>query len=183
MVDITPLIPADRQILESYGDGGFRISGETHKGSLIVFPDRVLSWSVSLFDEIDAEALSPTWSSDPGLEILLLGCGAAMEMPSAALRQAVRQAGPVLEPMRHRRGLPHVQCPYGGRTLGGGSPDCRGLSRSLNAANSLSLNSSGKQKKRPLVGGPLCHWAVMPGLEWGSEQVLSRNHGEEHGDR
>ena len=37
-MDITPPVAVDRQLIQSYGDGGFRISGVRHSGSIIVFP-------------------------------------------------------------------------------------------------------------------------------------------------
>lgn len=45
-MDVTPLIPQGRQIIQSYANGQFRISGEIYSGAVIVFPERVLSWNV-----------------------------------------------------------------------------------------------------------------------------------------
>lgn len=99
MVDVTPMIPPGRQVLEAYGGGGFKVSGERIEGSLIVLPEHAMAWPVTTFTEITLETLSPVWQTDPGVEILLLGCGASLQMPAADLRQGVREAGPVLEPM------------------------------------------------------------------------------------
>ena len=44
MADITPRIPEGRQLIQSYGNGGFRIAGVQHKGSVIVLPDRSVAW-------------------------------------------------------------------------------------------------------------------------------------------
>ncbi len=45
MVDITPIIPADRQVIDTYGPGIFRVANTIHRTALIVFPDRTLPWS------------------------------------------------------------------------------------------------------------------------------------------
>ena len=37
-MDVTPLVPAGRQIIESYGEGRFRVGGTLHAGSILVFP-------------------------------------------------------------------------------------------------------------------------------------------------
>ncbi|NJM92236.1 MAG: hypothetical protein HC861_06040 [Rhodospirillaceae bacterium] len=44
-MDVTPLIPQGKQIIEAYGEGGFRISGQRVEGSVIVFPDKVVAWA------------------------------------------------------------------------------------------------------------------------------------------
>jgi uncharacterized protein len=40
-MDVTPLIPQGKRIIDGYGEGGFRISGQRVEGSVIVFPDRI----------------------------------------------------------------------------------------------------------------------------------------------
>ena len=51
-MDITPLVPEGRQIIEGYGNGGFRIAGTVHAGSRLVFPERSESWPVASFDAL-----------------------------------------------------------------------------------------------------------------------------------
>ena len=50
-MDVTPLIPEGKQVIESYGERRFRISGRVHEGSVIVFPERTVAWEVSDFSE------------------------------------------------------------------------------------------------------------------------------------
>lgn len=91
---------ADRPpAIEGYGAGGFRVDGAIHKGSLIVLPTRVVAWDVADFGQIDEASLPPVLFGDAGVELLLLGCGARMQMVPRALRDALRAAGPVVEPM------------------------------------------------------------------------------------
>ena len=99
MVDVTPLLPSGRQVIEAYGDEGFKVSGTRFPGSILVQPDAVLPWRIATFEAVTLESLMPLLDDQIGLEILLLGCGGKMVLPSAALRQEVRALGPVLEAM------------------------------------------------------------------------------------
>lgn len=98
-MDVSPLIPAGRQVIEGYGDGGFRISGKRHVGSLLVFPSRSLPWPVTGIAEISVESLRPLLESADEVDLLLLGCGKAMQPVPAELRRALKAAGIVVEPM------------------------------------------------------------------------------------
>lgn len=100
-MDITPLIPAGRQIIESYGDGRFRVSGALFEQSILVFPDRTLPWAPVAASEITLEALDEIAKAGAAgtVDVLLIGCGARMMMIPAELRRALRAAGIVIEPM------------------------------------------------------------------------------------
>lgn len=98
-MDITPLIPEGRQIVEGYGGGRFRISGAVHDGSVLVTPQRTLGWAVRRWEEVDLASLEPLFSLDEALEILILGCGPTIAQIPRPLREAVRARGPVLEAM------------------------------------------------------------------------------------
>jgi len=97
-MDVTPLVPEGRQTIQAYGEGGFRIAGKRWLGSVLVFPERTVTWSVTRFDEVDVEALQPV-AQQGGVQILLLGCGRQAQFPSKMLREALRAQGIVLEPM------------------------------------------------------------------------------------
>ena len=92
-MEITPEIPGDRQVIESYGEGRFRISGAAHTGSVLVFPDRTLQWGVSSMDALSMEMLGPVADAEPPVEILLIGCGARLTLVPPALRSALRDRG------------------------------------------------------------------------------------------
>ena len=98
-MDITPLVPEGRHVIESYGDEGFRINGERHSGPVIVWPERVVPWAVSGIATADIETLDPLFSAEPRIEILLIGSGAAFEMAPAALRKALGARGIAVESM------------------------------------------------------------------------------------
>lgn len=99
MVDVTPLLPAGRQVVESYGGGGFRVSGRRYEGSVLVLPDRTLDWPVATLAELSAESLEPVAAADPVVELLLVGCGPRLQLLPRPLREALRARGVVLEPM------------------------------------------------------------------------------------
>jgi uncharacterized protein len=97
-VDVTPIIPAGRQVIESYGAGGFHVSGAGYDGAILVFPDATVVWSVTSFGDVTIETLRPVIEHG-GIRILLLGCGRRMEFPSPTLRQDLRHAGIVVDVM------------------------------------------------------------------------------------
>jgi uncharacterized protein len=98
-VEITSDIPAGRQIIESYGEGRFRVSGQIYPGSVLVFPDRTLDWAVRAMAEVTLVSLGPVVEAAGGLDVLLLGCGARMAPAPAELRHELRATGLVIEPM------------------------------------------------------------------------------------
>lgn len=100
-MDLTPLIPQGRQIVESYGEGRFRVSGALHECSILVFPDRTLAWAVTDIRSLSLESLEPVVAAGESgaISLLLIGCGPRMAMIPAALRASLRAKGIVIEPM------------------------------------------------------------------------------------
>ncbi len=100
-MDITPLVPEGRQIIEGYGNGGFRIGGTVHAGSILVFPDRSESWPVASFEAMTLAALAPVIEAgrSGAVELLLLGCGNRLAPVPPPIRAALKEAGVAVEPM------------------------------------------------------------------------------------
>lgn len=98
-MDITPVVPKDLQVIDSYGAGMFRISGVPHTGSLLVLPERTLSWHATAVVSLTVADFEPLTRADPPIDILLLGCGSRMELVPGALRMALRNHGIGIEPM------------------------------------------------------------------------------------
>ncbi|WP_420405029.1 Mth938-like domain-containing protein [Nisaea sp.] len=98
-MDVTPLIPEGRQLIEAYGDGAFRITGERHAGAVIVFPEETLAWDLSDIAALSLSDFLPVTGRDPVPEILLLGTGRRTEFVLPSLRAAVREKGPVVDIM------------------------------------------------------------------------------------
>jgi len=100
-MDLTPLIPQGRQIVESYGDGRFRVSGVLHDHSILVFPDRTIDWPITDIRSLSPESLGAvvTAGETGSINLLLIGCGPRMAMIPAALRASLRAKGVVIETM------------------------------------------------------------------------------------
>lgn len=97
-MDVTPLVPQGRQVIEAYGDNGFRISGVRYDGSVLVLPDRTLTWAIAASEDITVESLAPVTDQED-TELLLLGFGKRPVMVSHAFRNSLRSKGVSLEPM------------------------------------------------------------------------------------
>ena len=89
----------NRQVIQAYGGGGFRISGRTWTGSVLVFVDRTLGWSPRSAADIDVQDLARAAAIEPSLEILLLGCGPTPTALPPTLRGRLGEAGPVIDAM------------------------------------------------------------------------------------
>jgi uncharacterized protein len=96
-MDLLPRIPGDRQVINAYGDGGFRITGRRWEQPVLVFPGVTVAWAVSDLAGMDFESLQPVFAADPAVELLLVGCGPSMAFLPKELRAAVRARGVVME--------------------------------------------------------------------------------------
>lgn len=97
-MDITPLIAADRQVIQSYGAGRFKVSGQAYETPVLVTPDETIVWPFSG----DIAALTPddfTLMTGKNIEILLLGCGPRAAFIKPALKAALKEKGFILEAM------------------------------------------------------------------------------------
>jgi uncharacterized protein len=100
-VEITALQPSqDRQILQAYGKGGFRVSDVQWSGAVIVFPTRTVSWDVKALTDLTLEAFAPVGeASDPPVELLLIGTGPRMALLPSKLQAALRAMGFAIDVM------------------------------------------------------------------------------------
>ena len=98
-MDVTPLVPEGLQIIESYGGGGFRVSGKHYSGNTLVLPDRTLAWTPGDIAALSLSDFAAVLAEGTTIEVLLVGCGPAMVFIDPDLREAVRARGPALEPM------------------------------------------------------------------------------------
>ncbi len=98
MADVTPIIPASRQVIETYGEVRFHISGVRYEGAVIVLPEQVVPWTPAAWSEVTLESFAALTKTDLA-DVLLLGCGPRAELPSRSIREGLRAAGMVAEPM------------------------------------------------------------------------------------
>ncbi len=97
-MEVTPHIPAGRQVIESYGGRRFRVSGVYHEGPILVFPDVTMAWGVVSFAEVTLEKLGAVIAHG-GVEVLMFGTGRLMQPMPVALRQALKSVGIVADTM------------------------------------------------------------------------------------
>ncbi len=92
-------MPAGRQLIRGYGDGGFRIDQTLHVGCVVVFAEETLGWPVAAdpadltvdhFDLLDGRVTAG--------DILLVGCGPVFMLPPKGLKGALKDRfGVILE--------------------------------------------------------------------------------------
>jgi uncharacterized protein len=97
-MDLTPLVPGGRQIIERYAASGFRVSGVIYTGSVLVFPERTLPWGPTSARAITLESLAAVVEHG-AVRILLLGLGRRAPALAPDLRAALRGLGITPEPM------------------------------------------------------------------------------------
>lgn len=98
-MDISPAVPKGRQVVDAYGDGGFRISGRRVEGSVLVFPDETLTWPVTAMADLDPETFDGVIQRADRVEVLLLGCGASIAFLKPAIRSRLKSHGIVADIM------------------------------------------------------------------------------------
>jgi uncharacterized protein len=87
-------------VIEGYGNGGFRFAGISHRGSILALPSGIHAWAAQVPGEISIASLDPVFDEAPGaIEHLLIGTGTELVPLEPQLRQRLREAGIIPEPM------------------------------------------------------------------------------------
>lgn len=99
-MDVTPLIARDRQVVQSYSGGAFRISGKIYDHPVFLFPQRVERWDfagdASTLNVADFDALLPNKNN---LDVVLLGTGNRMQFFAPVLKDALKARGLMVDAM------------------------------------------------------------------------------------
>jgi uncharacterized protein len=91
-------VARDAPVIEAYGQGGFRLSGARHEGSLLILRDEARPWPVGSLADVTPEALAPVIEAGRAeVEFLLLGVGRVNALPPRVVREALARAGLGLE--------------------------------------------------------------------------------------
>ncbi|TAJ69538.1 MAG: hypothetical protein EPO51_22740 [Phenylobacterium sp.] len=88
----------DAPTIDAYGDGGFRLAGVRHEGSVLILADEARSWDVAAMADLklsDFRAVLDAGVAD--VEFVLLGTGARNALPPREVRDGLRAAGLGLE--------------------------------------------------------------------------------------
>lgn len=62
-------------LIDSYGNGGFRFAGLSHRGSLLCFPDGIWAWPAASAGDLSEALLAPVFARADALDLFLLGAG------------------------------------------------------------------------------------------------------------
>ncbi len=92
-MDVTPLVPSGAQIIQAYADGTFRVSGVVHDGAVMVFPDKTVSWTVSVNADVGVDDFALLLDRAGEFDVVLLGLGATVTNPPFELRRALKERG------------------------------------------------------------------------------------------
>jgi uncharacterized protein len=96
--------------IDSFGGGGFRVSGEWRPGSLLILDDQALPWRPRSIAEIAPEDFASVIEAGSAVsEFVLLGTGVSQAPPPRAVRSALERAG---------LGLEFMSTPNAARTYG-----------------------------------------------------------------
>lgn len=98
-MDITPITPKGRQVITGYGNGQFKVSGQSYATPVLVFPDRTVLWDIKPGAAITLENLSVVLEEEGEIDLLLIGCGKAQSALPPKIRAALKDAGIALEVM------------------------------------------------------------------------------------
>jgi len=91
--------PSDRQLIQTYGPGRFRISDVDHEGAVLVLPHRTTAWGVTTAADIAPDNIAAVIESEPAVEVLLVGCGTRATFIPPSRRAALKAHGITLEVM------------------------------------------------------------------------------------
>ncbi len=61
--------------IDSFGKGGFRFAGISHRGSLLCLPSGIWAWPVARAADIDEAALTQAFDAAADIGLLLIGTG------------------------------------------------------------------------------------------------------------
>ena len=99
-MDVTPLIRSDQQVIQSYSNGRFRVSGHSYEGAVFVFPEKTELWGLSKnINELEVDDFAPLFIEAHEIDVVLLGCGAEQIFIPPSFRQALKDKGLVVEVM------------------------------------------------------------------------------------
>jgi len=79
--------------IDSYGNGGFRFAGMSHRGSLLCLPEGIWAWAIADKAELTEALLAPVLARAETLDFFLIGAGRDPWPLPARLRQRFRDAG------------------------------------------------------------------------------------------
>jgi uncharacterized protein len=88
-----------RAPIDAYGNGGFRFSDMSHRGSLLCLPSGIHGWAAEEGVALDAALFERVLAEASGIEVLLVGTGREIRPLPRELKALFREAGMASDPM------------------------------------------------------------------------------------
>ncbi len=93
-MDVTPLVRAGLQLIQSYSDKGFKITGTAHESAVFVFADETRSWpDVTDLESLNNHSFDALVAQKDKIDVLLIGTGKRMKPLPSALQQYLQENG------------------------------------------------------------------------------------------
>ncbi len=90
-------VPSAPARIEAYGEGGFRIGGVRHEGSVLILNGVVTPWAPHALQDVQPSAFDPVFAAEPAADLVLFGVGLRMAAPPEAVMARFREAAVGLE--------------------------------------------------------------------------------------
>ncbi|MEO1091600.1 MAG: Mth938-like domain-containing protein [Pseudomonadota bacterium] len=99
-MEITPMQPGERLVIQGYGRGSFKLAGGEVEGSMLIQATRFEPWPVATPSELATDlALAPLRDLAGTIDVLIVGVGPRLVAIDPALRRNLREAGMACEIM------------------------------------------------------------------------------------
>lgn len=99
-MDVTPLIPEGRQIIQGYSPGAFKVSGVQYKGAIMVVPTKSWNWNApQSFSGLSLADFKALEDMAEDIDVVLLGSGGKGEFLPPDLRRKLKDKGLVVDSM------------------------------------------------------------------------------------
>lgn len=99
MDDATSHNVTRHQLIEAFGNHGFKLNGQRYEGSVIVFADHTESWPVTDWAVVQGDDFRPILQAKSLPEIVIAGCGERFEMVPKAIKRLFHDYGISIEAM------------------------------------------------------------------------------------
>ena len=88
-----------RAPIDSYGNGGFRFAGMSHRGSLLMLPSGIYGWDMAEGDPLTVENFQRVFDEAADIEVLLVGTGKDIRPLPKELKARFKEHGISSDPM------------------------------------------------------------------------------------
>ena len=91
-MDVTPLIPTGQQVIQSYSENGFKISGERYQQAVIVTAQKTILWTdKSALAELTINDFEALFADTNQYDVYLLGTGKTGMFPETFLIKSLKE--------------------------------------------------------------------------------------------